>query len=251
MERNLRAATIALLAVAVIAIGIFSISGASSHSGKGAPGSITFAAQPRSDQTFVRERLRALRGHGRPRRTLTLPLTIEVPSQGTGGAEVTGVSANGHPVNVSWYGGQPLTLDGTGSMDLGAADLSMSGGGLTWQLDGQPRRLQPGRYRTTQAVAVGAAGLGQAQDGATFDAGTGAKLISHGGASLHQAPGDVHLDGPGPLSMEGALTVQTASSIRPAPSVTFGPGAFLVDLILQPDGTYLIDAELQGLLTSG
>jgi hypothetical protein len=251
VERNLRAATIALLAVAVIAIGVHSVSSVNGHRGKGVPASITFAARPRADQTLVRGRLRALRGHGRPRRPFALPFTIEVPTRGGGGADVTGVAASGHAVDVSWYGGQPLTLDGTGALDVGGADLAVSGGGFTWQLDGQSRRLQPGRYRTTEAVAVGNAGQGQAQDGATFDAGPGAGLVSHGGATIHLSPGDVHLDGPGQLTMEGALTVQTAASIRPAASVSFGPGAFSVDLTLQPDGTYLIDAVLQGPLTSG
>jgi hypothetical protein len=250
VERNLRAATIALLAVAVIAIGFHSCSTVNGHGGKGATASITFAAQPLSNQTLVRGRLRALRGHGRPRRPFALPFTIDVPTRGGGGAVVTGVSADGHAVNISWYGGQPLTLEGTGGLDPGGADVGVSGQGFTWQLDGQPRRLQPGQYRTTAAVAVGRAGLGQAQDGATFDAGPAAALVSHGGASIHLSPGDVHLDGPGLLTMDGAVTVQTAASIRPAASVSFGPGAFSVDLTLQPDGTYLVDAVLQGPVTS-
>ena len=186
---------------------------------------------------------------------LAVPLSLKVARGGGTKAEFSGGTVGGKKVTVTWDGGRgALPLTGQGSIDLnGPVDVELTSKGATYDLDGQSRLLTPGTYGfgVTVAVIPTNGTLGTPKDGARLEVpeGIAASLLTRDDVRVTQAPAPLQLKGPGQLVLEGALEVTTRDGMRQATRITFGPGAF--ELNLQPEaGGYRIDrALLQGPMT--
>jgi len=185
---------------------------------------------------------------------LALPLTLTVVRGGGTKAEFIGGAVAGKNATITWDGGRPLPLSGQGSIDLnGPVDVDLTGKGASYALDGQSRLLTPGTYGFGATVAVipvnGA--LGAPKDGAKLvvPAGAAASMLTRGDVKVAIAPAPLQLRGPGSLVIEGALEVTTRDGVRPATKLTFGPGAFELNLEPQGDGYRIDRALLQGPMT--
>ena len=182
---------------------------------------------------------------------LAVPLTMTV-SRGSGiKAEFSGGAVAGKKATITWDGGRPLPLRGQGSIDLnGPVNFDVTAKGASWALDGGTRLLTPGSYTfgSTVAVSQTGGGFGSAKEGARLDvpAGASASVNTEGGVRVATPAAALKLRGPGQLVLEGSLEVETRGGVRPARKITFGPGAFELDI--QPEGGgYRIErAFLQG-----
>lgn len=200
---------------------------------------------PGANQTFVTGTITSLSSTNAEGPALTPPFTITIPVRGQGSADLTGVSVGGHAVEIYWYGGQPLPLSGSGQLVIGGGAVSVNASGSTWILDGAPRILAPGHYHLGAPVAVGASGIATPEQNLSFDAGADSTMVTTGHAQVHLSPADLHLTGPGSLTVAGTLQVQSPASTRTAASATFGPGDY--DVTLTPtSGGDTIKATLQG-----
>jgi hypothetical protein len=204
-----------------------------------------------ADQSVITGTITKLVGTKVEAPPLPLPLTLTVvPGKGTK-AEISGGSVAGKNAAITWDGGRPLPLRGQGSIDLnGAVNVEVTPAGASWSLDGGSRLLTPGSYTFGATVAVSPVngGLGSPKEGAKLDVppGATASLLTNSDVRTSTPPGSLTLKGPGQLVLEGALDVRTRSGVRQAKKVTFGPGAFEVNLESQPDGFHLGRALLQG-----
>jgi hypothetical protein len=219
--------------------------------GSGPTTTATLAPQivPGANQTFISGTITSLSSSNAEGPALTPPFTITIPVRGQGSADLTGVSVGGHSVEIYWYGGQPLPVSGTGQLMISGGTVSVNASGITWVLDGAARTLTPGHYHLGAPVAVGTSGIATPEQNISFDAGADSTMETTGHAQVHLAPADLHLTGPGSLTMAGTLQVQTPAATRPAGSVTFGPGAY--DVTLTPTtGGDTIKATLQGPVTA-
>ena len=205
---------------------------------------------PRADQTFVTGTLTSLTADNAASAPLQPPFVISLGSRGRTHADITGVRVGGTNSQIFWYGGQPLPVRGTGTLDLAGAPVAVSPGGITWSLDGPPRSLTAGHFVLGAPVAVGTAGLAESRDTVGFDAGARSTLQTTGGATVHLPPAPVHLAGPGRLTLAGDLGTRTTAGRRTVSAVTFGPGSYSIDLTPGPAG-YTVDGILQGPVTSG
>ena len=186
---------------------------------------------------------------------LAVPLTLNVARGGGTKAEFSGGTVAGKKVTVTWDGGRgAMPLTGQGSIDLnGSVDVELTSKGATYALDGQSRLLTPGTYGFGATVAVIPANgtLGTPKDGARIEVpeGIAASLQTRDDVRVTQAPAALQLRGPGQLVLEGSFEVTTRDGVRQATRITFGPGAF--ELNLEPEaGGYRIDrALLQGPMT--
>jgi hypothetical protein len=152
------------------------------------------------------------------------------------------------PQTITWDGGRPLPIDGTGGLDLtvAGARLSADPAGLRWELDGAVRRFVPGKYEAKFTVAVGASGLGAVHDnGVAFESDGNALMETKGGAFIALPPRALHIEGPGSVVITGNLSVRTDQGTRQTDGVGFGPGSYVIDLTPAPGG-YTIAATLQG-----
>ncbi|MGH9126361.1 MAG: hypothetical protein ACRDZ8_16790 [Acidimicrobiales bacterium] len=200
---------------------------------------------PGANQVFVTGKLTSLSADNAEGPPLTPPFTITIPVRGAGSADLTGVSIDGKPVEISWYGGQPLPVSGGGQLVIGGGRLTVNPAGITWILDGAARTLAPGHYFLGAPVAVGASGLATPEQTASFDAGADSTMLTTGGAQIHLSPAALHITGPGSVMLTGTLQVQSPTATRAAASVTFGPGDY--DITLTPtSGGDTINATLQG-----
>jgi hypothetical protein len=209
----------------------------------------SFTAVPRAGQALVAGTVTGLTADNAEAAALALPLTITIPNRGQGGADFHNVAVNGQTVAISWYGGQPLPVSGTGSMDLAGAPVTVEPSGITWMLDGAPRALTPGRYFLGAPVAAGASGLGTPMDSVTFEAGSASTMETSGGARVHLPAARLHLEGPGRVTLHGVLALRTPQRTRRVADIHFGPGDYRIDLTPAPGG-YRIDAILQGPVTA-
>ncbi|MDP9072093.1 MAG: hypothetical protein M3N68_12610 [Actinomycetota bacterium] len=199
----------------------------------------------RAGQTQVTGTVTALTAGGAVAPPVPAPFTITVPVRGEGGARITGALVSGGRVTVVWDGGRPLPVTGNGALDIGPARVEVTPAAIRWLLDGQPRVLTSGRYRLGATVAVGGRGLATPTDGAVFDADGRTALVTHGGARIELPPGDLRLEGPGTVEVEGRLHLRTAAGTKQSGSARFGEGSFLVKLVPGPGG-YRIDGLFQG-----
>jgi hypothetical protein len=201
----------------------------------------------RPDQATVAGTATAAHVVGVPPGPLTLPLTITIPNRGQGELNIDGVLIGGHAGTVSWDGGQPLPLSGTGAIALGQATLDAGSGGLVWHLDGAPRVLQPGSYTAGSSVAIGTGGLGTPVDRASFavPAGRTGSLVSAGDARVQQPARELSLTGPGSVTLVGNLSYHTATRTRSVHRVTLQSGPFELTLAPSPAG-FLVTSLLQG-----
>jgi hypothetical protein len=180
---------------------------------------------------------------------LTTPLEITVPVRGRGGATFYNVVVGGQPSTVVWNGGVPLGLIGHGALVAGRVKVTVDGSGSTWALDGAERIVAAGTYHAAAPVAVGQSGLARPQDSADFTAGSGAAVVTTGGATVHRDPGALHLMGPGTLVLVGSLQVRTGSGTTTARRVVLAHGSFVVDLVPGPGGIS-VRATLEGPVTT-
>lgn len=184
---------------------------------------------PAAGQLLVRGNVTALRAHGATGPPMLVPVILQV-GRGQGGARIEGVTVDGAPATVVWDGGRPLQLEGAGAIEPRPTDdVTLVPHGLSWLLDGAARPLQPGHYKTPTSVAVGSSGLAEPHDGVEFDAGPGATIQTHGGVRVDQTLDSVHLVGPGTVTINGHLTIETRDGTAPA-TVAHGDGPFVVDL---------------------
>ncbi|MEO5678049.1 MAG: hypothetical protein ABIS47_00085 [Acidimicrobiales bacterium] len=185
---------------------------------------------------------------------LAIPLTLQVvPGKGLK-AEFSGGTVGGKSATITWDGGRPLPLTGQGSLDLnGAVDVELNASGATYRLDGASRMLTPGSYTFGETVAVVPAdgGLGTPKVGARLDvpAGATASVLTRGDVRVTKPAAPLKLNGPGQLVLEGSLEITTREGVRSAKKVTFGPGAFAINLEPQPGGYRVDKALLQGPIT--
>jgi len=208
-----------------------------------------------ADQSMVSGTVSKVMGTKVEAPALAVPLTLNVARGGGTKAEFSGGTVAGKKVTVTWDGGRgAMPLTGQGSIDLnGPVDVELTSKGATYALDGQSRLLTPGSYVFGVTVAVIPANgtLGAPKDGARLEVpdGVAASLLTRDGVRVTQAPAPLQLKGPGQLVLEGALQVTTRDGMRQATKITFGPGAF--ELNLEPEaGGYRIDrALLQGPMT--
>ena len=211
-----------------------------------------------SDQSVISGTVTKLVGTKLVAPPLALPLTLTVARGGGTKAEISGGTVGGKPAAISWDGGRPLPLRGQGSIDLnGPVNVEVNAKGATWSLDGRSRLLTPGSYTFGATVAVsavgpgGISGLGVPKDGARLEvpAGVTSTLQTRGDVRVTTPPAALPLRGPGQLVLEGTFEVRTRSGVQPARRVTFGLGAFEVDLSPQEGGYRLDRALLQGPIT--
>lgn len=183
--------------------------------------------------------------------SLPLPLTLTVVRGGGTKAEIAGGAVAGKNATITWDGGRPLPLRGRGSIDLnGPVNVEVTAAGASWAMDGGARLLTPGTYNLGATVAIIPlkGGLGTPKDGARLDVppGAAASLSTNGDVRTTTPRGAVSLRGPGQLVLEGTFEVRTRDGIRQARRVTFGPGAFELDLQPAASGYQVDGALLQG-----
>ncbi len=203
---------------------------------------------PRADQTFVTGSLTSLSADNAAAPALQPPFIISLGTRGQTHADITGVLVAGKNSQIFWYGGQPLPVRGTGTLDLSGAPVAIAAGGITWVLDGPPRSLTAGHFVLGAPVAVGTTGLAEPHDNVAFDAGAKSTIQTVGNATVHLPPAPIHLAGPGKLTLAGDLGTRTANARRTVKSITFGPGSYSIDLT--PSGAgYSINGTIQGPVT--
>jgi hypothetical protein len=200
---------------------------------------------PGAGQAFVSGTVTSLTADNAEGPPLTPPFTITIPVRGAGSADLTGVSVNGEPVEIYWYGGQPLPVNGTGQLTLGGAGLSVNASGITWMLDGAARTITAGHFFLGSPVAVGTSGLATPEQTESFDAGGQSTMLTTGDAQVHLKAANLEITGPGSVTIRGALQVQTASGTKSAQTVTFGPGSYDIKLTPTAAGDS-ISSTLQG-----
>jgi len=175
-----------------------------------------------------------------------LPLPLHASAQpGQAGITIERAIVDGEAATIVWDGGRPFTLGGDGGIDLGATRVDIGRDGVNWPLDGEPRGLTPGTYTVEAPVAVGRAGLASPMDRVTFTAGEGTTIVTTGGIAVRTAPSPLRLEGPGSITLRGALTIRTADGTRDSAIVRFGPGPFVVDLVPVAGG-WRVDGTVKG-----
>ena len=182
---------------------------------------------------------------------LVLPLTLTVSRGGGTKADFSGGTVAGKKATISWDGGRPLPIRGQGSIDFnGPVDVELGPRGASWLLDGGARVLTPGSYAFGSTVAVSSLNddLGAPRDGARLDvpAGAAASVQTRSGVRVSTPAAPISLKGPGQLVLEGAMEVTTRDGVRQASKITFGPGAFELNLVPQAGGYRIERAFLQG-----
>lgn len=164
-------------------------------------------------------------------------------------ATIHGVVVDGARETIVWNGGRPLTLTGSGpGLAPSPVHAELSPDAVVVTLDGAPRPLLAGAYRTTAPVAVGAGGLATPRDGASFTADAQSTLEATGTVTTGRRI--LRFSGPGSVSAAGTFTVRTRDGQHPTNRVVFGPGAF--ELSLTPvAGGWALTATVQGPLQDG
>jgi hypothetical protein len=188
---------------------------------------------PRPGQTIVTGTVTVARLDPAEALPLRLPVVIDVAHRGVGGGNLSNAVVSGRVVAVAWDGGTPLTLKGTGTLDLSPAAVEVSAQGLRWSLDGHPNVFGPGHFALAGPVAVGAKGLATPRDGVAFSANASPQtvLLTNGGVTaLVPLSGPVELHGPGQAELEGRLTARTTAGAKSATRLLFPGGPFVVTL---------------------
>jgi hypothetical protein len=194
---------------------------------------------PRPGQTIVTGTVTLARFDSAEVLPLRLPLVIDVAHRGVGGGNLSNAVVGGRVAAVAWDGGTPLTLKGTGTLDLSPAAVEVSGQGLRWSLDGHPNVFGLGHFSIAGPVAVGAKGLATPRDGLAFTANASPQtvLLTNGGVTtLVPLTGPVELHGPGQAELEGRLTSRTTAGARTATRLLFPAGPFEVTLTASAGG---------------
>jgi hypothetical protein len=170
---------------------------------------------------------------------VAVPFTLDAPA-----ATVRGVLVDGARESVAWNGGVPFTVEGTGpGLEASPAHLDVTPDEVVVALDGTPRPLLAGAYRTAAPVAVGTGGLATPRDGVAFTADRQTTVEATG--HIRTGRRAMRIGGPGRVSATGTFTVTTRDGDRTATTLVFGPGPF--ELALTPvAGGWTLTATLQG-----
>lgn len=206
-------------------------------------------AADQSDVTGLLTKLVGTKVSDVPR--LPLPLTLTVARGGGTKAEFAGGSVGGKNATVAWDGGRPLPISGQGSIDLnGPVNVEMNPDGASWALDGDSRLLTPGTYNLNAAVAVTPLNsvLGTPRERVKIDIpqGAAASLKTNGDVRTVTKAAPLVLKGPGQLVLQGTFEVRTRDGMRTAQKISFGPGAFELDVVPEAGGYRINRAFLQG-----
>lgn len=206
-------------------------------------------AADQSDVTGLLTKLVGTKVSDVPR--LPLPLTLTVARGGGTKAEFAGGSVGGKNATVAWDGGRPLPISGQGSIDLnGPVNVELNPDGASWALDGDSRLLTPGTYNLGAAVAVIPLNsvLGAPRERVKIDIpqGAAASLKTNGDVRTVTKAAPLVLKGPGQLVLQGTFEVRTREGVRTAQKITFGPGAFELDVVPEAGGYRINRAFLQG-----
>ena len=244
MSRLPRLASCLLVVVVVIVVAVGACNRESSPTVESGPTTSGPIAGTRFEVTGT---LTALTADAAVTEPLPTPFTITVAERGVGGAEISGATQNGRPVQINWSAGQPLPVSGSGGgLALNAAAVRVTDKTITWSLDGAARDFLPATYRLGSSVAVGERGLARPVDSTTFTAGDDTSLSTRGGATIALPPRSMRIEGrEGSLTLEGRLTLGTETGDRPVAKVRFGPGAYEVTLTPVAGG-YKLLARLEG-----
>ena len=201
---------------------------------------------PASGQASVTGTVRRLSADADEVPQMTAPFTLTALVRGAGTATIDNAIVGGKRVTISWPGGTPLPIDGTGALLLGApVRVDVEGAILTWTIDGGARTFVPGTYRAAAPVAVGSSGIAAPRDSAEFVADAQTLLQTSGGVVVRTPLDKLTLKGPGKIVAEGRLRVRYPTSVHQAAKVQFGEGKY--ELTLVQSGTELsIDAKLEG-----
>lgn len=176
---------------------------------------------------------------------IATPFTIEAVNRGEGRATIDKALVGGRRVTISWDGGTPLPVSGSGALDYGAVHLEVDGRGPVFALDGGGRKFQAGTYSLGTAVAVGTDGLGTPREGVTFTADDQTVLSTRNNVVIRSDPGKLEIKGPGTLLIEGKLSVQYPKNKDSGSLVKFGEGPFT--LTVEPAGDRVnVSGILQG-----
>jgi len=213
--------------------------------GGGATTSVPVDIVPGPGQSLLSGTLTSLTADNAIGPPLKPPFTITIASRGQGSADLTGVQVGGKSVEIYWYGGQPLPVSGTGELAIDGGGVTVDASGITWMLDGAPRSLTTGHFNLGAPVAVGSGGLAAPHQNIAFDASERSTMQTTGRAQVHQAPGPIHLSGPGSVTAHGDFQLRTATGARHVATVVFGPGSYEIELTPIAGGD-AIQATLQG-----
>ena len=174
------------------------------------------------------------------------PFTITAVERGVGRLTIDKALVGDRRVTISWDGGTPLPVSGSGGLDVGVTHVEVDDKGPVYSLDGAGRPFLPGTYSLATTVAVGSGGgLSTPQEGVQFTADRQTVLSSRGNVVIRLDPQKVDLLGPGKLAMTGKLRVQFPKRKTNASSVTFAEGPYRVT-VDPADGRVRVDAVLQG-----
>jgi hypothetical protein len=176
------------------------------------------------------------------------PFTIEASERGVTRVAIENVLVGGKPSTISWDGGRPLPITGTGGLDLGSANLTVDPSGYRWDLAGSPRGLTPATYKCNFTVAVGSAGVASSRDNVAFTATADTVLdVTKGGAFVKLPAAALQLQATRSTTavIEGKLSVRTNAETRKTTAVQFGPGLYDITLTPTPGGLAIM-AILQG-----
>lgn len=204
----------------------------------------------RPDQATVKGDVVTFVAEGANVAALPTPVTLVPVVRGDGRITIEGALVAGERVTVSWDGGVPLPITGTGSIELSPTRVRVEGGSVVWHIDGAARRLAPGRYRLGAPVAVAARGLAEPRNLVELVADERTVLVARGEVVARTEPPQADLLGPGSVDVTGTLEVGTGSTTARRGQARLSDGAYRVSLVRAGD-RYLIDALLQGRVTSG
>jgi len=178
------------------------------------------------------------------------PFTLTAVVRGTGRATIDNAIVAGKRVTISWPGGTPLPINGTGGLLFGAGvRVDAEPTTITWTVDGAPRSFVPGSYRAAAPVAVGSQGIATPRDSAEFTADAQTVLQSSGGVVVKTPTEKITLRGPGRIVADGKLRVRYPATVRQAGKFEFGEGKFEVNLS-RSGAALAIDAVLEGPIRS-
>ncbi len=200
---------------------------------------------PRAGQAFVTGTALQVTADGAQVKLAT-PLTLTALVRGGGGATIEGALVGGKRVDISWDGGTPLPISGSGGLDLGPTLVEVSTDGLVYHLEDTPRQFLPGTYTLGTAVAVGSgSGLAEPREGVRFTADARTVIAPKGKVVVRLGSRAVELTGPGKVKMAGTMKVQFPDRTTDATAVDLVQGPYKVTL--EPAaGGLRVDAVLQG-----
>jgi len=203
---------------------------------------------PGEGQAFVTGTVTEITAEAAQVRPLVTPFTVTPVERGIGRASIEKALMGGRRVTITWDGGTPLPISGSGELVIGSTRVVVKGDGLTYSLDGAVRSFKPGTYTLGATVAVGTSGIGTPRDGVSFQADDQTVFVSNGPVVVRKGPEKVDLLGPGKLTVSGTLSVQFPDRSEDARSAAFGGGAYRVTVDPGPNGLS-VDAIFQGNVT--